>query len=109
MSAKDSWGKKRERGSIRGSKDTVTDPRPLFTLASSGLNYPTGVAVDAAGNVYFASSGTGTSALTELARAYVPGQAISEGSAAGMAALLPVLPSTQSLTGLFAPKATSRG
>ena len=35
---------------------TYVSARPLTTLVSSGLSLPSGVAVDAAGNVYFADS-----------------------------------------------------
>jgi DNA-binding beta-propeller fold protein YncE len=73
----------------------------VSTLVSSGLFFPEGVAVDAAGNVYIADSWH--NAIKERVRAYVPGNGISESSAAGSDALLPVLPSTQPLTGLFAP------
>jgi hypothetical protein len=67
----------------------------------SGLNFPYGVAVDGSGNVFFAD--TENNAIQELPRAFVPGGALTEGPAAGADALLPVLPSTQPLTGVYAP------
>jgi streptogramin lyase len=83
-------------------KEWSASTQEVSTLLSSGVNFIGGVAVDAAGNVYL--SETYQNALKERVRAYVPGGAVSEGQAAGFAALLPVLPSTQSLTLLFAPK-----
>jgi sugar lactone lactonase YvrE len=64
----------------------------------SGLNGPGGVAVDAAGDVFIADNN-----LKELPRAFVPGGAVTEGTAAGADALMPVVPATQPLTGAFAP------
>ncbi len=75
--------------------------RMVAALVSTGLRFPSGVAVDAAANVFFADSGN--DAIKERVRAYVPGNAVGEGPAAGSDSLLPVLPTTQSLTGLFAP------
>jgi sugar lactone lactonase YvrE len=72
----------------------------LSTLVS-GLNLPLGVAVDSSGNVYIAD--TNNNAVEELPRAFVSTSAVSEGPAAGTAALLPVLPVTEPLSGLFAP------
>lgn len=75
----------------------LADDRP------SGFEFhPTGVAVDAARNVYIAD--TYNNAIKMIVRAYVPGRAVSEGATAGSDALQVVLPSAQSLTGLFAPK-----
>jgi sugar lactone lactonase YvrE len=73
----------------------------VSTLAS-GLYLPQGVAVDGAGNVFIAD--TNNNAIKELPRAFVPGGALSEGAAAGADALLPVLPTTQPLTGAYAPR-----
>jgi streptogramin lyase len=68
------------------------------TTLTSGLNGPAGVAVDLAGNVSFAD--TANNAIKTLTKALVPGT-VNVGAAAGTASLQ-VLPSTESLTGLFA-------
>jgi hypothetical protein len=60
------------------------------------------VAVDGSGNVYIADSGN--NAIYERVQAFVPTGAVSEGAAAGTGKLPPVLPTTQPLTGVFAPK-----
>ena len=67
----------------------------------SGLNLPEGVAVDGVGNVYIAD--TYNNAIKELPRAFVPAGAITESPAAGSDQLLPVLPASEVLTGVFAP------
>ena len=71
------------------------------TTLISGLNNPNGVAVDATGNIYIAD--TGNNAVKEQPRAFVPGGMVSEKASAGSDQLLPVLPTTESLAGLFAP------
>jgi autotransporter-associated beta strand protein len=73
----------------------------VSSLASTGLNQPYGVAVDGAGNVYIAD--TGNSAIKEVPRAFVPGGAINETAVAGSDVLLPVLPTNELLTAVFAP------
>jgi streptogramin lyase len=71
-------------------------------LVSSGLNGPSGVAVDGSGNVYFADRGN--KAIKVILNAYVgPASGLNEPAAAGSDALLPVLPATASLSGIFAP------
>ena len=70
-------------------------------LVPSGLTYPGSVAVDPSGNVYIADSAN--NAIKELPRAFVSTTAINESGAAGSDALLPVLPTTESISGLFAP------
>jgi hypothetical protein len=82
-------------------KEWSASTQVVSTLVSSGLNHPSGVAVDESGNVFIADTFNG--AIEELPRAFVPGGAVSEGPAAGADALPPVLPATQSLSGLFAP------
>jgi sugar lactone lactonase YvrE len=73
----------------------------VSTLVSSGLNRPFGLAVDGTGDVFIADRDN--HAVKELPRAFVPAGALTEPSAAGANALLPVLPATQPLTGPFAP------
>jgi ELWxxDGT repeat protein len=74
----------------------------VTTLVSSGLRYPRGVAVDGFGNVYIADSAN--NAIKEIPNAFVgPANGVTESAAAGSDSLLPVLPATASLTGIFAP------
>lgn len=73
----------------------------VSTLVSSGINRPSGMAVDAAGSLIITY--TNNNSIKKLSHAYVPGNAISVSSAAGLDSLLPILPSTQLLTGPFAP------
>jgi hypothetical protein len=80
-------------------KEWNASTQTVSTVVS--LIFPTGVAVDGAGNIFIVDKNS--NALTELPRAYVPGGAVSEGPGAGTDILAPVLPATQSLTGLFAP------
>ena len=78
------------------------DARRSSTLVSSGLNYAGWRRGGRTGNVYIAD--TGHNAIKELPRAFMPGGAVSEGAAAGSGTQsLPVLPTSESLTGLFAP------
>jgi len=73
----------------------------ISTWVSSGINQTVSLAVDPQGNVYVPDATS--SAIEELPNAFVPGAAISETSAAGSDALLPVLLTTQSLSGVFVP------
>jgi streptogramin lyase len=86
------------------SHDAIKEWNPttgtLSTLVDGGLYYPQGVAVDGAGNVFIADTNNG--AIKELTRAFVPGGPIREGAEAG-SDVLPVLPTSESLSGLFAP------
>ena len=77
----------------------------VTTLVASGLNYPCGVAVDGAGNVYIAD--TDNNAIKELPHAFVDTTAKTETAAAGSDALPVVLPATANLTGPFAPASDS--
>jgi autotransporter-associated beta strand protein len=86
-------------------KEWNPSTRAVSTLAS-GLSGPTGVAVDASGNLYFTVFGN--SAVEELPRAFVPTAPISEGASAGSDSLAPVLPSTELLSGIFAPTSDQR-
>jgi Fe-S cluster biogenesis protein NfuA len=71
------------------------------TLVSSGLYQPSGVAVDASGNVYIADSDN--NAIKEIPYAFVGPASFTEPPSAGSDSLLPVLPATTNLTGVFAP------
>ncbi len=73
----------------------------VTTLASTGLSGPFDVAVDGAGNLYIAD--TGHNAIDELLNAYVPGSQVNEPFATGSDALAAIIPTTQALTGSFAP------
>ena len=66
---------------------------------------PEGVAVDGSGNVYFTSTWQAT--FLEIPYAFVGPAILTEPPSAGDDALLPVLPSTTSLTGIFAPSSDS--
>jgi streptogramin lyase len=72
----------------------------LTTLVSAGLNRPSGVAVDGFGNVYF--SDAGNNAVKEIPWAFVSSASLSEPASVGSDSLT-VLPSTASLSGIFAP------
>ena len=59
------------------------------------------MAVDGSGNVYFADNVN--NAIDEVPLGFVGPGSVTEAAAAGSDSLLPVIPSTQSLTGIFAP------
>ena len=82
-------------------KEYVASTGTINTLPVSGLDEPFGLAVDSSGNVYIADRNH--SAVKELVRAYVPTSPVTLTDAAGSSQLSVVLPSTQSLTGIFAP------
>jgi sugar lactone lactonase YvrE len=71
------------------------------SLVFTGLNSPIGVSVDTSGNVYIAD--TGNNAIKEIPNAFVGPPSLTEPPGAGSDSLLPVLPSTANLTGIFAP------
>jgi uncharacterized protein (TIGR03437 family) len=79
----------------------VAATQQVATLASTGLTSPMGVAVDSSGNIYIADSFA--NALEEIPYAFVGPASLTEPAAAGTDSLLPVLPSTASLSGVFAP------
>ena len=87
--------RRRRRQGVERSTQQVT------TLASSGLNFPFGVAVDGSGNVYFSDSAN--DAIYTIPLAFTGPASFSETFAAGSDSLLQVIPSTQSLTGVYAP------
>jgi len=70
-------------------------------LVSTGLNQPSGVAVDGSGNVYIAD--TDNNAIKEMPYAFVGPASLTEPASAGSGSLLPVLPATVSLAGVFTP------
>jgi sugar lactone lactonase YvrE len=78
-----------------------TATQQLTVLISSGLNGPAGLAVDSSGNVYLAD--TGNHAIREVSFAFVGPASLTEAAPAGADALLPVLPASISLAGIFAP------
>ena len=81
----------------------IAATQQVTTLASSGLvAAPYGVAVDGSGNVYFGSFG-----LQELPYAFVGPASLTEPASAGTDSLLPVIPSTAPLTGVYAPTSDS--
>ena len=82
-------------------KEWSASTQQVATLVSSGLNHPNGVAVDGSGNVYIADSGN--NAIKEVPYAFVGPASLTEPASAGSDSLLPVLPSTTSLAGIFAP------
>jgi streptogramin lyase len=73
----------------------------VTTLVSSGLSKPLGVAVDSSGNVYIADMYN--NAIKEITYAFVGPASLTEPASAGTDSLLPVLPATTSLIGVFAP------
>ena len=73
----------------------------VTTLVSSGLSKPLGVAVDSSGNVYIADMNN--NAIKEITYAFVGPASLTEPASAGTDSLLPVLPATTSLIGVFRP------
>jgi sugar lactone lactonase YvrE len=73
----------------------------VTALVSTGLSGPSGVAVDSSGNVYLAD--TGNNAIKEMPLAFAGPATLTEAAAAGSDSLLPVLPATASLVGIYAP------
>jgi len=70
-------------------------------LNSFELVDPTAVAVDASGNVYVADPGV--NAIEDIPNAFVGPASLTEPASAGSDSLLPVLPATAPLTGIFQP------
>jgi Putative binding domain, N-terminal len=79
-----------------------TAARGISTIvAAKYLSKPNALAVDAHGNVTIAD--IDAQALKQLGTAYVPGKGLNESGSAGSDMLLPVRPTTTSLTGKLAP------
>jgi sugar lactone lactonase YvrE len=73
----------------------------LTTLTWPGPLYPAEVAMDGSGNLYASDDSHGT--IDEINFAFVGPASLTEPASAGTDSLLPVLPATTSLNGLFAP------
>jgi streptogramin lyase len=73
----------------------------LTTLSPAGLQNPQGIAVDSAENVYIADIQSNT--VKVLPYAFVDPTARLESLSAGYDTLPPILPTTQNLSGVFAP------
>ena len=88
-----------------GDNGTIKEWSPatqqVTTLVPSGQVLPFGMAVDGSGNVYIADAGSDS--IKEAPYAFVGPASLSESALAGSDSLLPVLPSTTNLTGIFAP------
>jgi sugar lactone lactonase YvrE len=82
-------------------KEWGASTQQVTTLVSSGLSNPYDVAVGGSGNVYIAD--TLNNAIKEIPYAFVGPASLTEPASAGTDSLLPVLPSTVSLAGIFAP------
>ncbi len=91
-------------------KEWSASTQQVTTLASSpdtgggagvGINKPQGVAVDGSGDVYFAD--TYNFAIREIPNTFVGPASLTEPALAGSDSLLPALPSTAPLIGVFAP------
>jgi sugar lactone lactonase YvrE len=82
-------------------KEWNASTQQVTSLVSSGLNHPRGPAVEGSGNIYFADGFNG--ATKEIPYAFVGPASLTEHASAGTDSLLPVLPSTTSLTGIFGP------
>jgi uncharacterized repeat protein (TIGR01451 family) len=85
----------------RAIKQWSASTQQVTTLASTGPDYPGGVTVDGSGDVYFSDSVAGS--VAEIPFAFVGPANLIEPPSAGSDALLPMLPSTTALAGIFAP------
>jgi hypothetical protein len=84
-----------------GNVDKRLAATMAFSWASSGTNNSLGVAVDGSGNLYFSDNISQT--VMEVPNAFVSTAPISEPFAGGSDQLLPVLPTTANLTGVYTP------
>jgi sugar lactone lactonase YvrE len=82
-------------------KEWSASTQQVTTLMSSGLSDPTDATVDGSGNVYIADSLNYS--IKEMPYAFVGPASLIEPAPAGTDWLLPVLPSTASLSGVYAP------
>lgn len=73
----------------------------VTVVGASGLSSPTGAAVDGAGGVYIADYDN--NAIKELPRAFLVNTQRFENGPAGYDSLLPVVPATANLAGVFYP------
>ncbi|MGB7758226.1 MAG: SBBP repeat-containing protein, partial [Bryobacteraceae bacterium] len=86
-------------------KEWSAATQQVTPLVSSGLNSPQGVAVDGLGNIYIADTGNNT--ISEIPYAFVGPASLTEPDSAGTDSLLPVIPATAPLTGVYAPASDS--
>ncbi|MGA3025586.1 MAG: BACON domain-containing carbohydrate-binding protein [Bryobacteraceae bacterium] len=75
-------------------------------MVSSGLSCPCWVAVDGSGNIYIDDTSNG--AIKEIPNVFVGPASLIEPGSAGTDSLLPVVPATTFLTGIFAPTSDQR-
>jgi sugar lactone lactonase YvrE len=80
---------------------TVSNDFPAFNTLISGLGSPSGVAVDTAGDLFFADNSANT--IRELPRAFVDPSPKLEDSGAGTDSLSEIVPATANLLPPFAP------
>jgi hypothetical protein len=82
-------------------QEWVAANKAVTTVIPTGLTSPTGLVVDAVGNLYVADAAANT--VSELPRAFVDPTAKSEGRSAGHDTLPTVLPASENLKSPFAP------
>jgi hypothetical protein len=82
-------------------KEWSASTQQVTTLVYPHPSLPLGVAVDGSGNLYIADADS--NAVKELPYAFVGPASLTEPATAGSDSLLPVLPSTAPLSGIFAP------
>ena len=85
--------------------EELSPTHPPAILISSGLIDPVGLAVDGSGNLYI--DDTDDNAIKERVNSYVSTAGVNESAAVGSDTLSAVLPTTQSLTGVFAPSSNA--
>lgn len=85
-------------------KEWSASTQQVTMLLSSGLLGPTAVALDGAGNIYMIDT---QHAIKEIPYAFVGPASLNEPATAGTDSLLPVLPATAPLNGVYAPTSDS--